>query len=398
MTTWTSSGWEPFIRTAALFRWVALAAVHTLKSVSLMHGKTMPPSPRNPDGGMRERLRWRFGKFAPESLDLELAQAGDAQAQVRLALVYLNGYRMPWDPPAALAWLKLAAAQGNHDAYFELGRLYARGISVPKNPSEAIRWYRLAAASPNPGMVLPQFYLGCMHANGEGVIKNPEEAARWYLIAAERGHPRAMVFLALAYLHGDGVPQNSAAAHRWMHLSAEKGDSTAYFHLGHLYAQGRTVPRDPVAAIHWFRLAAEDKSEPLSVLPQYHLGRLYATGDCVPKDRAEAAKYYRIAAERGYPPAQCELGLSYLRGEGSAQDFVEALAWLTIAFDSSRRETYRQHQQALAAGLPPATLRQASARTRELSRLVYRNRRGTLIPTAWTETHAAPVSAAAPSP
>lgn len=400
VAAWTAHDWEPFIRTAVLILFATIAASYAQLGaapglIAADPPKPTPPPPRNPEGGMLGRLRWRMRAGTEENLDLKLARAGDAQAQVRVARLQLNGHRVPFDPPAAVAWLRLAAAQGNHDAFFELGQLYARGIALPKDPREAVRWYQLAATSPNRGMVLPQFYLGCMHASGEGVAKNREEAARWYFIAAERDHPRAMLFLALAFLNGDGVPRNSAAAQRWMHLSAAKGDSTACYHLGQLYAQGRFVPRDPVAAVRWFQLAAADENEPLAVLPQYHLGRLYAAGECVPKDSAKAAQYYRIAAERGYPPAQCELGLTHLRGEGSARDFVEALAWFTVAFDSSHREAYRQHQQALATGLPPAALKQANTRARKIARIVYRNRRGAPIPTVWTEKPTAAVSAAA---
>ena len=42
------------------------------------------------------------------------------------------------------------------------------------------------------------------------------------------------------------------------------------------------------------------------------------------QDAAEAARYYRLAAEQGYAAAQCNLGVCYERGEGVAQDAVEA--------------------------------------------------------------------------
>jgi TPR repeat protein len=394
VATWALSDWDPFLRAIALLVCAAIAVRHVKRGVfSKAKAADSPNAVLSPPQDTASDMLGRFGGFsavgARVSSEVKLARAGDASAQVRVALVLLNGYRVPFDAPAGMRWLRLAAAQGNHEACFELGRLYARGIGVSKDPGEAVRWYQLAAASPSPSMVLPQFHLGCMHASGDGVAVNKEEAVRWFLTAAERGHPRAMLFLALALLNGDGVPEDPSAAHRWMRLSAEKGDSTACFHLGQLYLQGRVVPRNPVDAVRWFQLAAADESELLSALPQYHLGQLYSAGDGVQKDSTQAVSYYRLSAERGYPPAQCELGLSFRRGEGVARNDVEALAWLTLASNSSRREPHRQHQQALAAALPPGLLQQANARARELARHVYRQRRGAPIPPAWTDSHAA---------
>ena len=59
----------------------------------------------------------------------------------------------------------------------------------------------------------------------------------------------------------------------------------------------------------------------------------------VPRDRsnttarnlANAVKWYRKAAEQGYAKAQASLGVRYARGEGVAEDRVQALFWTILA-------------------------------------------------------------------
>jgi TPR repeat protein len=45
----------------------------------------------------------------------------------------------------------------------------------------------------------------------------------------------------------------------------------------------------------------------------------------------EAVKWFRKAAEQNYADAQEDLGRCYLRGDGVAEDLVEAYKWLLLA-------------------------------------------------------------------
>jgi len=85
----------------------------------------------------------------------------------------------------------------------------------------------------------------------------------------------------------------------------------------------------------------------------------------VPQDYARAAELWRQAAEQGHVEAQLNLGLMYGKGQGLAQDDVQAYAWLTAAAtqgneiaDSSREfalmqldEAQREQAEALAQEL-----------------------------------------------
>ena len=64
----------------------------------------------------------------------------------------------------------------------------------------------------------------------------------------------------------------------------------------------------------------------------YELGKVYEYGLLgATQDEARAAQWYRTAAEMGHRGAQFEASISYYKGQGVAQDKVEAANWWTIA-------------------------------------------------------------------
>src|SRR5262245_37371187 len=70
----------------------------------------------------------------------DLAEQGQAAAQVLLGKMYLTGRGVPQDSNTALKWFKAAAAQGNVDGAFLLGAMYL----LPRSDiPEGLRWVRL---------------------------------------------------------------------------------------------------------------------------------------------------------------------------------------------------------------------------------------------------------------
>lgn len=79
----------------------------------------------------------------PEDHELFIsADAGDAEAQNELALLFLGSNR----PDIALHWLRLAANQEHADAMHNLGGLYIKGIGVLKKDNLGLMWLAKAAA------------------------------------------------------------------------------------------------------------------------------------------------------------------------------------------------------------------------------------------------------------
>ena len=75
-----------------------------------------------------------------------LARAGEAEAQVALAGLYLAGQGTRADAAEALRWYRLAAEGGDAVAQLNLGDLLSRGLGVARDPVGAYVWFALAAA------------------------------------------------------------------------------------------------------------------------------------------------------------------------------------------------------------------------------------------------------------
>ena len=89
------------------------------------------------------------------------ARQGDADAQLKLGLMYALGKGMRQDYAQALHWLELAAKQGHASAQFNLGVMYDEGKGVRQDHAQARHWYELAAKQ---GHASAQSNLGLMYA------------------------------------------------------------------------------------------------------------------------------------------------------------------------------------------------------------------------------------------
>ena len=117
-----------------------------------------------------------------------LAEAGDAQAQFNLSVMYNKGQGVLQDYKEAVKWYRLAAEQGFAAAQYNLGQMYKRGHGVPQNYKEAVKWYRLAAEQ---GDAMAQNNLGVMYEYGNGVLQDNVMAHMWYNIASANGNSKA---------------------------------------------------------------------------------------------------------------------------------------------------------------------------------------------------------------
>lgn len=129
---------------------------------------------------------------------LPLAQAGNAEAQLRIATMYYRGLGLREDDAAAFSWFRRAAQQGHAEAQYHLAGMYAFGHGVPPEETdpdrEAARWYFESARQNNADA---QYALGILFHSGKGVVQNPEEALRWFRRAANSGHSDAQRFLGI---------------------------------------------------------------------------------------------------------------------------------------------------------------------------------------------------------
>jgi TPR repeat protein len=73
-----------------------------------------------------------------------LADEGNAEAQVAIAIMYGRGEGVPQNYAEAAKWYRKAADQGNFMAQADLGILYEEGRGVPQNYVQAHKWFSLA--------------------------------------------------------------------------------------------------------------------------------------------------------------------------------------------------------------------------------------------------------------
>jgi hypothetical protein len=219
--------------------------------------------------------------------------------------------------------LKKAEA-GNAEAQYYIGLMYAVGEDVPQDYKEAVKWYTKAAEQ---GHTKAQFNIALMYYNGEGVPQDYKEAIKWCTKAAEEGNAGAQFFLGLMYDEGKSVPQDYKEAIKWYVKSADQEYAPAQFNLGAMYNQGRGVSQNYKEAVKWYTKAAEQGNNKA----QGVLGVMYEIGRGVPQDYMESLKWYTKAAEQGNAGAQFGLGMMYWYGQGVTEDYIEAYKWINIA-------------------------------------------------------------------
>jgi uncharacterized protein len=183
------------------------------------------------------------------------ANAGLAQAQLRLGRMLLAGEGTAKDEDAGFAWFARAAEAGEIEAHNMLGRCYENGWGIAPDADRAARHCAIAACA---GDGWAQYNLGHLFLDGIGVPRDPNEAFLWYSRAANQGHVRAMNLVARCHEEGWGVAKDIALARAWYRKSAEGG----YFRGAYNYATMLAAEGCLAGAAHWFEKALATAPEP----------------------------------------------------------------------------------------------------------------------------------------
>jgi TPR repeat protein len=107
-----------------------------------------------------------------------LAEAGEAEAQFRVAIMCQNGLGVVRKAEEAQRWMEAAAEQGNALAQHGLGFMFMEGDCVQRSAEQAVFWFEKAAAQ---GLAGSMTTLAMLLARGaDGLQPNLEMARRWY--------------------------------------------------------------------------------------------------------------------------------------------------------------------------------------------------------------------------
>ena len=210
------------------------------------------------------------------------------------------------DYTTALRLLGTLADQDNTHAERDLGIMYIKGLGVPQDYAFGMRWMRLAAEK---GLAEAQNEVGILYQRGLGAERNEAEAMKWFRLAADQGLLVAQNNLADSYVLGIGVPQDLREAFKWFHIAADQSSSYAENVIGIAYEHGLYVAQDDAEAFRWYRRAAnkiyDRPGDTWIHSPQYNIAALYASGRGTAQDYVQALKWFTLAAAFGdtKPPA-----------------------------------------------------------------------------------------------
>jgi len=108
------------------------------------------------------------------------ANAGEAESQNGLGMLYLYGLGTLKSHKKAMEWFKKSSQQGNGWAAQSIGVMYATGKGVTKSMRQASYWMELAAER---DIDLAKYRIGLMYAKGEGVKESETKAEYWLGLA-----------------------------------------------------------------------------------------------------------------------------------------------------------------------------------------------------------------------
>ncbi len=254
------------------------------------------------------------------------ADAGDAEAQLQLGLLYSGTSRdIRAKPAEAFRWFQKAAEQGQPEAQEAMGRLLLYGIGVPPDTAAAMAWYEKAALQ---GRAEAQGRLGNFYHDGISVPQDFSRALEWYGKAAAQGHGESMYNLGIMNAEGQGTEPDFLVAGEWFRKAAANG-------------YGFGVPEQYQEAVAWAEEVQQNRAaaDQGDAEAQYRLASLFYGPEPrarnVPQHREAAIKLYHSAAAKGHALAMYALGLIYQgkisRETANGTDYVQAHMWYNLA-------------------------------------------------------------------
>lgn len=178
-----------------------------------------------------------------------------------------------------------------------------------------------------------------MAAKGIGLA--PKEAVQYYNKLVDRKNAYAAFALGLCYEKGTGVRKNSKQAIQWYQFAEEliidtraKYPDTVYRQTEQFIRQALSLPDDVLFDEEtdkqrfeiWRALAEDGNNE-----AKRRVGEFYLRGDGVAQDYEQAVDWLCQAAKAADPKAQAALGRCYAAGLGIPKDEKQAFFWFLQA-------------------------------------------------------------------
>lgn len=253
----------------------------------------------------------------------KLAHANNADAQIKLALMYIYcRSQIIDDQKKAAHWLLLAKNAVNTPAgLLAQGLCYDFGYENNQASDATTLSYYEKAASYNyaPAQyILGMYYIDTPSARKEDL----NNGIKYLTLAANNDYALAHYALGKLYSNDDRInlPKNQKLAKKHYVMAANQGLNIAINDLGSMFLDDKDYKK----AVEYFKLAAsENNPQALS-----NLGTCYFNGLGVTKNEETALKYYKLAASYKNGNALFNLGLYFCccnDTKSAIQYFEEAL-------------------------------------------------------------------------
>ncbi|KAL1952933.1 hypothetical protein VTO42DRAFT_3936 [Malbranchea cinnamomea] len=330
---------------------------------------------------------------SPESRTTDLSQTNKLNPQLREAVQLLEGAADDNNPDALFLlaemnfygnytnprnyskafnyYQSLASLTGNSTAQYMLGFMYATGIggAVERDQGKAMLYHTFAAMN---GNIRSQMTLAFRRYMGIGASQDCDQAAYYYKQVADKaieyyrsGPPGGRTLTKESYrwaddqggVYGEGASVSSSGPNanrdghhansdssledvlEYLVLRTKDGDVKATFTLGKMYYEGtRHLPRNFKKAMIYFGLVAKQYwnkdgkvnpnhpvgIEKLASKAAGHIGLMFLRGEGTEQNFEKAAMWFKRGIANGDASCQHYLGLMYLHGYGVPQDALKA--------------------------------------------------------------------------
>ncbi|PGH28160.1 hypothetical protein AJ80_00050 [Polytolypa hystricis UAMH7299] len=272
----------------------------------------------------------------------------------------------------------LATSKGNSTAQYMLGFMYATGIggAVERHQGQALLYHTFAAMG---GNTRSQMTVAFRRYLGIGTSRDCDQAAYYYKQVADKamayyrsGPPGGQILSRESYrwaddeggVYGEGASVSSSGpnAYRdghhassdasledvleYLDLLAKKGDVKATFSLGKMYYEGtRNLPRNVRKAMRYFSLVARrywtkdgkvNPNHPVGIEKTAakaagHIGLMFLRGEATEQNFDKAYTWFKRGIDLKDPICQHYMGLMYLHGYGVPQDAMKAASYFKLA-------------------------------------------------------------------
>ena len=234
-------------------------------------------------------------------------------------------------------YMEQAANAGFLQAIEAMGEFYYEDSLADADNKKAIQWFEKSTVK---NSAHGYYSLGTIYyEGGAGVDVDYKKAFDYFLKSAELGNDSAMYDLGFQYKLGEGVKQNNKKAFYWFKKSADLGDARSAYQVGYAYQFSKGVEQNCAEAIAIYQKTFDEDEYTRSAVA---LADIYYDNrvQCAVKrsDYKKSFSFYKSAAYNGNTYSKYQLGYAYRNGHGVYSDFVQSLAWYSLADEDGYQE------------------------------------------------------------